>query len=75
MGDLGTVAENERLSESKEPAADLIDIREKEILALLEVYCDPKLDHGPQGLKAQPFVGLVTSAQIRAEGMGPPAWI
>ena len=75
MGDVGVVAENDRLSKSKEAAADLAAIREKEFLALLEVYCDPELDHGPEGVKAQPIIGLVTPAQIRAEGMEPPAWI
>ena len=75
MADVGIVAENERLSKGNRVAADLGAIREKEFLALLEVYCDPELDHGVEGINSQPILGLVTPAQIRAEGLGPPAWL
>ena len=47
MGDVGIIAENERFSKRKGAAADLAVIREKEFLALLEVYCDPELDTWP----------------------------
>lgn len=75
MGDVGVIAENARLTKSKEAAVDLVAIREKEFLALLELCCDPELNLGPKGIKAQPIFGLVTPAQIRTEGMEPPAWI
>ena len=74
MGDVSIVAENKRLSKSKEAAADLTTIREKEFLALLEVYCDTELDLGHKGLKAQPIIGLVMPGQIRAERTEPPEW-
>ena len=75
MGDVGVIAENARLSKSKEAAADLVTIREKEFLALLELYCDLEPDLGPKGIKAQPIIGRVTPAQTRTEGMESPAWI
>ena len=75
MSDVGIVAENERYSRGKEAAADLAAITEKEFLALLEVYCDPELEHRADEMKAQPIIGLVTPAQFRARGMEPPAWI
>ena len=53
----------------------MVAIKEKEFLALLEVYCDPELDLGPEGVRAQPIIGLVTPAQIRARGLEPPPWI
>ena len=65
MGDGGVVAEHERLSKSKEVAADLAAVWEKESLDLLEMYCDSELDHGSEGAKAQPIIGIVTPAQIR----------
>ena len=75
MGDVGIVAENDRLSKSKEAAADLTTIREKEFSALLEVYCDTELDLGTKGVKAQAIIGPVMLGQIRAEGTESPAWI
>ena len=75
MRDVGIVAENEKYSRGKEAAADLVAITEKEFLALLEVYCDPELEHGAEDMEAQPIIGLVTPARFRAKGIEPPSWI
>ena len=72
---MGVVAENEKYSRGKETAKDLANITEKEFLALLEVYCDPELEHGAEEMKAQPIIGLVTPAQFRAMGAEVPLWI
>ena len=77
MGEVGIVAENEIYARSKEAAADLATIKEREFLALLDYYCDPHLvvddDHKPWN--RQPIIGLVTPGQFRAKGMELPDWI
>ena len=47
MDDVGMTAENARLSQSKETAANPTAIREMKVLVLL--YSDPELDLGPEG--------------------------
>ena len=76
MDEVGIVAENERYTRGKEAAADLAAISQKEFLALLEVYCDPHLESSEARYSkvAEPIIGLVTAADLRARGIDPPVW-
>ena len=75
MSKVGIVAENIKYTRGKEAAIDLVSISEDEFLALLEYYCDPKLDYGANSLKSQPIVGLVSPRDFRAKGIEVPTWM
>lgn len=73
MGDIGAIAEDASITGGK-GYGTLAPIYENELLALLDHYCDPKLQiHEAQ--QAQPMIGLVSPARFRSQGIEPPEWL
>ncbi|KAL5041372.1 hypothetical protein BDW71DRAFT_212203 [Aspergillus fruticulosus] len=81
MAEVGIMAEEEKYAARARQTgiSALAQIHEAEFHALLENYCRPP---GPEHEQehavpdqAQTLVGLVTAAQLRANGITPPAWL
>ncbi|KAK3937139.1 hypothetical protein QBC46DRAFT_294875 [Diplogelasinospora grovesii] len=75
MRNIGIIAENAAYQATRKNAADMGQIEDTELMALLDVYCDPDRRAPQQGLldKAQLLVGVVTPADLLARGQSPPA--
>lgn len=73
MGDVGIGGVEKDLLRGNGDIAELVEISEAEFLAILDHYCDPSLEIGPE--QAQPIIGLVSPARIRSGGFEPPDWL
>ncbi|KAI1485448.1 hypothetical protein F5X96DRAFT_682809 [Biscogniauxia mediterranea] len=62
MRDVGIIAEREAYRRHRRAAADMREIDEAELLALLSVYCDPR----------QVLIGLLTPVDFLAQGRAVP---
>ena len=72
---IGKVAENESLQKGMVSAACLMPISEKDLLALLDYYCDPTLPFPTTPLiNCQTIIGLATPGAIRAQGADIPSF-
>lgn len=71
---VGILAENESLQKGLVSASCLMPISEKDLLALLEHYCDPTLPF-PTPSSCQTIVGLATPSAIRAQGANIPPFM
>ncbi|CAN8097860.1 unnamed protein product [Discula destructiva] len=73
MSDIGAIAEDASITGGK-GYGTLAPVYANELLALLDHYCDPKLQiHEAQ--QAQPMIGLVSPARFRSLGLEPPEWL
>jgi len=68
MFEEGVVAENSGLLASMRRIGHLMDIESRELMALMDHYCDPDLPLAAEG-DAQILVGLETTAAVRAKGI------
>ncbi|KAI0485236.1 lovastatin nonaketide synthase [Xylariaceae sp. FL0804] len=68
MVDEGVVAENEYLLKSMRRIGHLMDIRQEELTAILEYYCDPELAF-PSEAGAQVLVGIEMPWAVLAKGI------
>ncbi|KAI0391387.1 hypothetical protein F5Y17DRAFT_460850 [Xylariaceae sp. FL0594] len=70
MTDVGIIAENKAYRQHRELMDDMQRVRSNDLLALLEIYCDPSLPLLPLE-KHQLVVGIKTPAQRLAQGLSP----
>lgn len=76
MGNLGIGGVETDLLKGKKEVVELVEISEAEFLALLDRYCNSDLVVTvPIAERAQPIVGLVSPATVRAAGLEPPDWL
>ncbi|KAI1276492.1 fatty acid synthase S-acetyltransferase [Xylaria sp. FL0933] len=68
MSASGIVAENEKYQRQREHAGDMHKISDQELLALLDIYCDPNLPVLSES-KSQILVGVMTPADQLEAGM------
>lgn len=71
MENIGVIAETEAYQRQREYAADMQKISDTELLALLTIYCDPRLPV-LTGHQSQLLIGVRTPADFLAEGQDPP---
>ncbi|TGJ81386.1 hypothetical protein E0Z10_g7369 [Xylaria hypoxylon] len=71
MRNIGIIAEKESYQRNRQQAADMQQIDDTELLALLSVYCDPELPL-LSATKSQILIGLLTPADFLIQGQTPP---
>ncbi|KAI1299584.1 hypothetical protein F5Y03DRAFT_408749 [Xylaria venustula] len=71
MRNVGIIAETESYQRNREQAADMQQVDDEELLALLSIYCDPELPLLPVA-KSQVLIGLLTPADFLLQGQVPP---
>lgn len=71
MRNIGIIAETESYQRQRKSTADMGQIEDTELMALLEIYCDPSLPLLPPH-KSQLFIGVITPANFAAGGEDPP---
>ncbi|KAF2964402.1 hypothetical protein GQX73_g9163 [Xylaria multiplex] len=71
MRNVGIIAEKESYQRNRQQAADMQQIDDTELLALLSVYCDPELPL-LSAAKSQILIGLLTPADFLLQGQTPP---
>jgi NAD(P)-dependent dehydrogenase (short-subunit alcohol dehydrogenase family)/acyl carrier protein len=70
MRNIGIIAEKESYQRNRQQAADMQQIDDTELMALLSVYCDPKLPLLSVA-KSQILIGLLTPADFLLQGQTP----
>lgn len=71
MRNIGIIAEKESYQRNRQQAADMQQIDDIELLALLDIYCDPELPLASVA-KSQLLIGLLTPADFLLQGQTPP---
>ncbi|KAJ8116684.1 hypothetical protein OPT61_g1936 [Boeremia exigua] len=71
MRTIGVISEKEEYQTLRLHGADMAKIEEKELMALLEIYCDPEHAH-PRAAISQVLMGTVTPADLLAKGIQVP---
>ncbi|KAJ8123005.1 hypothetical protein ONZ43_g943 [Nemania bipapillata] len=71
MRNIGIIAEKESYQRNRQQAADMQQIDDTELLALLSFYCDPELPLLSED-KSQILIGLLTPADFLLQGQTPP---
>ncbi|KAI0856789.1 hypothetical protein F4860DRAFT_528792 [Xylaria cubensis] len=71
MRNIGIIAEKESYQRNRQQAADMQQIDDTELLALLDVYCDPDLPLLSVA-KSQVLIGLLTPTDFLLEGQALP---
>lgn len=71
MRNIGIIAEKESYQRNRKQAADMQQIDDKELFALLDIYCDPELPLMSVA-KSQLLIGLLTPADFLQQGQTPP---
>ncbi|KAI1108641.1 hypothetical protein F5Y14DRAFT_435490 [Nemania sp. NC0429] len=71
MRNIGIIAEKESYQRNRQQAADMQQIDDTELLALLSIYCDPELPLLSVS-KSQILIGLLTPADFLVQGQTPP---
>ncbi|KAI0429432.1 hypothetical protein F5Y09DRAFT_342635 [Xylaria sp. FL1042] len=71
MSNIGIIAEKESYQRNRQQAADMQQVDDKELLALLSIYCDPELPLLSAD-KSQILIGLLTPANFLLQGQTPP---
>ncbi|KAI1151541.1 hypothetical protein F4825DRAFT_354477 [Nemania diffusa] len=71
MRNIGIIAEKESYQRNRQQAADMQQIDDTELLALLSFYCDPELPLLSVA-KSQILIGLLTPADFLLQGQTPP---
>lgn len=72
MRNIGIVAETEAYQQNRHTSADMMPIEDVELMALLDIYCDPDRPIASDLSQSQLLVGAVTPAECLARGMDPP---
>ncbi|KAH8890390.1 hypothetical protein GQ53DRAFT_721621 [Thozetella sp. PMI_491] len=71
MRNIGIVAETASYQQVRQAANDMAAIEDTELVALLELYCDPDRPILPSA-QSQLLVGAVTPADCLSRGLAPP---
>ncbi|KAI0451357.1 hypothetical protein F5B21DRAFT_528029 [Xylaria acuta] len=71
MRNIGIIAEKESYQRNRQQAADMQQIDDTELFALLSVYCDPDLPLLSIA-KSQVLIGLLTPADFLLQSQAPP---
>ena len=71
MRNIGVIAENQTYQKQRKRAADMGQIDDSEFMAVLDIYCNPQLPL-PFMPKSQVLIGVVTPADLIAQGHDPP---
>ncbi|KAI0010005.1 hypothetical protein F4779DRAFT_331916 [Xylariaceae sp. FL0662B] len=72
MHNIGIVAEIVDYQKTRESAADMMPIEDTELLALLDIFCDPNSHEVVPVTQSQLLVGTVTPADCLSRGVAPP---
>ncbi|KAI5917692.1 hypothetical protein F4810DRAFT_640865 [Camillea tinctor] len=72
MRNIGIIAEREAYQRHRRAAADMQQIDDTELLALLTLYCDPELPLPSAPDKSQVLIGMLTPADFLAQGLPVP---
>ncbi|KAI1260500.1 hypothetical protein F5Y18DRAFT_405602 [Xylariaceae sp. FL1019] len=72
MRNIGIIAEREDYQRRRENEANMAQVEDKELLALLEIYCDPACSFVTSEDTAQVLLGAVTPAMLRSRGHEVP---
>ncbi|KAI1342766.1 hypothetical protein F5Y15DRAFT_428725 [Xylariaceae sp. FL0016] len=72
MRNIGIIAESEALQKRRKYAADMGQIEDTELMAVLDIYCDPSSTAASENLTSQVLIGVVTPADVLAAGQEPP---
>lgn len=72
MSNIGIVAETALYQQNRQTAADMMPIEDVELMALLNLYCDPGRPIAADLYQSQLLVGAVTPAACLARGLDPP---
>jgi acyl transferase domain-containing protein/NADPH:quinone reductase-like Zn-dependent oxidoreductase/NAD(P)-dependent dehydrogenase (short-subunit alcohol dehydrogenase family)/ubiquinone/menaquinone biosynthesis C-methylase UbiE len=71
MRTIGIVSEREEYQSFRMKGADMAKIEEKELLSLLDIYCNPSHPHSAH-VKSRVLVGTVTPADLLSRGLKVP---
>ncbi|KAL9121038.1 MAG: hypothetical protein Q9187_002404 [Circinaria calcarea] len=71
---IGYVAENEETTAASVATAGYMKMREPELHAILDYYCDPNLPI-QSASKSQVVTGIDTPASLKSKGYGEPFWM
>ncbi|KAI1340369.1 hypothetical protein F5Y15DRAFT_423306 [Xylariaceae sp. FL0016] len=71
MRNIGIIAEKKSYQRNRKQAADMQQIDDTELLALLSIYCDPDIPLLSVP-KSQVLIGLLTPADFLVQGQTPP---
>jgi acyl carrier protein len=72
MRTIGIISEREEYQNFRMKGADMAKIEEKELLSLLDMYCDAEYQHSTR-LRCQVLMGTVTPADLLSKGLQVPA--
>ncbi|KAI0157245.1 hypothetical protein GGR57DRAFT_510816 [Xylariaceae sp. FL1272] len=72
MRNIGIISEREDYQRRRENEANMAQVEDKELLALLEIYCDPACSFVTSEDRAQVLLGAVTPAMLRSGGHEVP---
>jgi acyl carrier protein len=72
MRTIGIISEREEYQNFRMKGADMAKIEEKELLSLLDIYCNSE-DQDSTRLKCQVLMGTVTPADLLSKGLKVPA--
>lgn len=73
MRNIGIIAETVEYRHNRQIANDMMPIDDTELMALLELYCDPDCSLEAEDYQSQLLVGAATPAECLARGSEPPA--
>lgn len=68
---IGIVAETTTYQQTRQSAADMMPVEETELMALLDIYCDPDCQIS-SAVQSQLLVGAVTPVDCLSRGLEPP---
>jgi acyl carrier protein len=71
MRTIGIISEKEEYQSFRMKGADMAKIEEKELMSLLDIYCDPAYNHSHRS-KSQVLMGTVTPADLLSKGLKVP---
>lgn len=72
MKNIGIVAETASYQQNRQTAGDMMPIEDTELLAPLDIHCDPDRPQEADRCQSQLLVGAVTPAACLAKGVEPP---
>ncbi|KAH6615157.1 KR domain-containing protein [Boeremia exigua] len=71
MRTIGVISEKEEYQSFRMKGADMAKIEEKELMSLLDIYCDPSYSHSHRS-KSQILMGTITPSDLRSRGIMVP---
>jgi acyl carrier protein len=71
MRTIGIISEKEEYQNFRMKGADMAKIEERELMSLLDIYCDPAYSHSHRS-KSQVLMGTITPSDLRSKGLKVP---